>query len=263
MNKKIITLTTDFGTEAGYMGAVKGVILKMNPDAQVVDISHDIEPFDVWEGAFVLRNSYSFFPKGTIHVVVVDPGVGSPRQALLILSEDYAFIGPDNGVFSFLYDSEKIVKIININNPKYFIGKSSTFHARDVFAPVAAYLSLGVEPEEFGTEAKECLKLKIPLPEIEDKMIQGEILWIDRFGNLITNLDQGLIKKIKSKKDFKIPIGKKTIKRISSSYYEGKENEILALEGSSGYLEISANQGSAQKILGKKRGDKFKVEFKK
>lgn len=263
MNKKIITLITDFGTEAGYLGAVKGVILKINPEAEVVDISHDIEPFDIWEVAFVLRNSYSFFPRGTIHMVVVDPGVGGPRQAFLIVSRDYAFIGPDNGVFSFVYDSEKIAKIININNHKYFIGKSSTFHARDVFAPVAAYLSLGVEPEEFGTEAKECLKLKVPLPEIEDKTIQGEILWIDRFGNLITNLDHRLIKKIRSKKDFKIAIGKKTIKRISSSYYQGSKNEILALEGSSGYLEISANQGSAQKILNKNRGDKFKVEFKK
>lgn len=263
MNKKVITLITDFGTEAGYMGAVKGVILKINPDAQVVDISHNIEPFDVWEGAFVLRNSCRFFPKGTIHMVVVDPGVGGPRQAILIVSESYAFVGPDNGVFSFLYDSEKILKIININNPKYFIGKSYTFHARDVFAPVAAYLSLGIKPEEFGTEAKECLKLKIPLPQVKDKIIKGEILWVDRFGNLITNLDHALIKKIKSKKDFKITVGKKTIKRISSSYYEGRENEILALEGSCGYLEISANQGSAQKILRKKRGDKFKVEFKK
>lgn len=263
MKSKVITLTTDFGTEAGYMGAVKGVILKINPDAQVVDISPDIEPFDIWEGAFVLRNSYRFFPKGTIHMVVVDPGVGGPRQAILIVSGSYAFVGPDNGVFSFLYDSEKILKIININNPKYFIGKSSTFHARDVFAPVAAYYSLGIQPEEFGTGAKECLKLKIPLPEIEHKIVKGEILWVDRFGNLITNLDHALIKKIKSKEDFKITVGKKTIKKVSSSYYEGNKNEILALEGSSGYLEISANQGSAQKILRKKRGDKFRVEFKK
>jgi len=263
MNRKIITLTTDFGTQAGYLGAVKGVILKINPETRVVDISHGIEPYDVWEAAFVLRNSYRFFPQGTIHMVVVDPGVGSARQALLIISDNFAFIGPDNGVFSFVYEDEKILKMINTSNPRYFIGKSSTFHGRDVFAPVAAYLSLGVKPEEFGTEAKECLKLKIPSPEVEGKIIKGEILWVDRFGNLITNLDHNLVNKVGSEKDFQIVIGKKIIKKISASYYEGREDEILALVGSSGFLEISANQGSAEEILKKKRGDKFRIEFKK
>jgi len=263
MGKKIITLITDFGTQAGYLGAVKGVILKINPDASVVDISHDIAPFDIWEGAFILKNSYRFFPNETIHLVVVDPGVGSQRQALLIISEDYSFVGPDNGVFSFLYQNEKILKMINIDNSKYFIGKTSTFHARDIFAPVAAYLSLGIKPEEFGTQAKECLKLKIPSPRIGNNLIQGEILWVDKFGNLITNLDCNLVKKIKSKRDFGILIGKKVITKISDSYSDGREKEILALEGSTGYLEISANQGSAEEILGKRRGDKFKVEFKK
>jgi hypothetical protein len=263
MNKNIITLITDFGAEAGYLGAVKGVILKINPKAQVVDISHQVKPFDVWEGAFVLKNSYRFFPKGTIHMVVVDPGVGSSRQALLIISENHAFIGPDNGVFSFVYQDENLLKMININNTKYFIGKSSTFHARDIFAPVAAYLSLGIKPEEFGKEAKECLKFKIPSPEVEKNLIKGEILWVDRFGNLITNLDYDLVKKIRSRKDFRIVIGEKKIEKISNSYSRSKEKEILALEGSSGYLEIAANQGSAQKILNKKIGDKFKVEFKK
>jgi len=263
MKKKIITLITDFGTEAGYLGAVKGVILKINPDLQVIDISHDLRPFDVWEGAFVLKNSYRFFPKDTIHMAVVDPGVGSKRKALLIISENYSFVGPDNGIFSFVYEDEKILKMINVNNSEYLLGKSSTFHARDIFAPVAAYLSLGVKPEEFGSAAKECLKLKIPSPKIENNLIAGEILWVDRFGNLITNLDYNLVKKIMSKKDFRIVIGKKIIKRISNSYYEGKEKEILALLGSSGYLEVSANQENAEEILKKRRGDKFKVEFKK
>ncbi len=263
MKKKIITLITDFGAEAGYLGAVKGVILKINPDVQVVDISHDLRPFDVWEGAFALRNSYRFFPKETIHIAVVDPGVGSKRKALLIIAENYYFVGPDNGLFSFVYEDEKILKMINVNNPEYFLGESSTFHARDIFAPIAAYLSLGVKPEEFGSEAKECLKLKIPSPKIDNNLITGEILWVDRFGNLITNMDYNLVKKVKSRKDFRIVIGKKIVKRISQSYYEGKEKEILALSGSSGYLEISANQGNAEEILKKKRGDKFKVEFKK
>lgn len=263
MKKKIITLITDFGTQAGYLGAVKGVILKINLDAQIVDVSHQIRPFDVWECAFILKNSYKFFPKETIHLVVVDPGVGSSRKALLIIFENYYFVGPDNGVFSFIFDEENILKMINISNSKYFIGKSSTFHARDIFAPVAAYLSLGVKPEEFGTEAKECLKLIIPFPELKNNLIQGEILWSDRFGNLITNLDHEMIIKIKSKNGFRLTIGKKVIKKISNSYSEGKGKEILALEGSSGYLEISANQGSAEKILKMKRGDKFKVEFKK
>jgi S-adenosylmethionine hydrolase len=263
MKKRIITLITDFGAEAGYLGAVKGVILKINPSLQIVDISHQIKPFDVWEAAFVLKNSYSFFPKETIHLVVVDPGVGSSRQSLLILTKNYCFIGPDNGVFSFVYNEEKILKMINLNNSKYFIGKSSTFHARDIFAPVAAYLSLGIKPEEFGTEAKECMKFKIPSPAVKNNLIQGEILWSDRFGNLITNVDYDLIKKIKSQKDFRLIIGKKVIKKIISSYSDGKEKEILALAGSSGYLEIAANQGSAREILKKGGGDKFRIEFKK
>lgn len=263
MKRNIITLITDFGTEAGYLGAVKGVILKINPEVQIADISHQVKPFDVWEGAFMLKNSYRFFPKGTIHMVVVDPGVGSSRKALLIICENYCFIGPDNGVFSFVYDEERILKMININNTKYSIGKSSTFHARDIFAPVAAFLSLGIKPDEFGTKAKECMKFKIPSPIVKNNLIQGEILWSDRFGNLITNLDHEVIKKIKSKKDFRFIIGKKIIKKISNSYSEGKGKDILALEGSSGYLEIAANQGSAEKILKKKTGDKFEVEFKK
>jgi len=263
MKKRIITLITDFGTEAGYLGAVKGVILKINPNAQVVDISHDVRPFDVREGAFILKNSYKFFPKGTIHMVIVDPGVGSQRQALLIISESYCFVGPDNGIFSFISENEKILKMINISNSEYFIGKTSTFHARDIFAPVAAYLSLGIKPEEFGSHAKECSKLRIPSPKIEKHLIKGEILWVDRFGNLITNLDHNLVDEIKSKREFRIVIGKKIIRSISNSYYEGKEKEILALEGSTGYLEISVNQGSAQDVLRKKRGDRFKVEFKK
>jgi S-adenosylmethionine hydrolase len=263
MKKNIITLITDFGTEAGYLGAVKGVILKINPDVQIVDISHQVKPFDVWEGAFMLKNSYGFFPKGTIHMVVIDPGVGSSRQALLIISENYSFVGPDNGVFSFVYDEEKILKMMNISNTKYSIGKSSTFHARDIFAPVAAYLSLGIKPEEFGPEAKECMKFKIPSPIVKNNLIQGEILWVDRFGNLITNLNYSQVKILKSKKEFKITIGKKIIRKISNSYSEGKGNEILALEGSSGYLEMAANQGSAENILKKKTGDKFEVEFKK
>ncbi|MGB2698590.1 MAG: SAM-dependent chlorinase/fluorinase, partial [Candidatus Zixiibacteriota bacterium] len=254
MKKRIITLITDFGGEAGYPGAVKGVILKINPSLQIVDISHQVRPFDVWDGAFILKNSYSFFPRETIHLVVVDPGVGSSRQSLLIISENFCFIGPDNGVFSFVYNEEKILKMINLNNSKYFIGKSSTFHARDIFAPVAAYLSLGIQPEEFGTDAKACMKLKIPSTIIKNSLIQGEILWSDRFGNLITNIDYALVKNIKSQKDFRLIIGKKVIKKISGSYSDGKEKETLALEGSSGYLEIAANQGSAEEILKKKRG---------
>lgn len=260
--KKIITLITDFGTKAGYLGALKGVILKINPEVELVDITHEVNPFDVWEGAWVLNSCYQFFPSGTIFLVVVDPGVGGPRKLLLIKSEDYYFVGPDNGVFSFVYEKEKILEMIHITNEKYFIGKpSSTFHGRDIFAPVAAYISLGVKMDEFGKTASECFKFKIPSPQISKNKIIGEILYVDSFGNLITNINQNLVDKVKRMNSLEIICKGKRTKKISRSYFEGKEKEILALVGSSGFLEISTNQDNAQRILRAKKGDKIRIEY--
>lgn len=259
MRKSIITLTTDFGTKDGYVGAVKGVIKRINPKVEMVDITHHIEPFDVLSAAFALSNFYRYFPHGSIHLVVVDPEVGSQRQPLLIKSEDFVFVGPDNGVFSFVYQNERMTEIIVLSNKKYFLTElSSTFHARDLFAPVAAYLSLGVDAKEFGTKAKECLKLKIPEPKLSKKNLSGEIIHIDGFGNLVTNISADLLR---NKSIANITVGRKPIKKMAQSYFDIPKKEVGALVGSSGLLEIAANQGSAQKILKSSVGTDVRLTF--
>jgi S-adenosylmethionine hydrolase len=267
MNKKIITLLTDFGSKDGYVGAVKGVIKRINPQAEIVDVTHDIDSYDILGAAFAFSNFYKYFPKGTIHLAVVDPGVGSSRQPILVKTKDFFFVGPDNGVFSFIYQREDITDIIIISNKKYFLAESSsTFHARDIFAPVAAYLSLGIKIDEFGSPAKECLKFILPQPESKGKSLKGEIIHIDRFGNLITNIPSDLLNK---KKNIEIMVRKRKIKGISRSYFEIKETcserskskELGALIGSSDFLELAVNQASAQKLLKAKVGNPVRINF--
>jgi len=260
MKRPIITLTTDFGTKDGYVGAVKGVIKKINPEAELIGITHEIEPFDILGAAFALNNFYRYFPKGSIHLVAVDPGVGSERQALLIKSEDFFFVGPDNGVFNFIFENERINEIIVLSNKKYFLATlSSTFHTRDIFAPVAAYLSLGIDIREFGNSAEECVKLLFPQPSSTKKSIVGEIIHIDNFGNLITNIGTQLLD---NKNVVHIDVEKKKIKQISQSYFDVPKKEVGAVIGSSGFLEISMNQGSAAKALNSKIGLAVKVSFR-
>jgi S-adenosylmethionine hydrolase len=259
MNRPIITLTTDFGTKDGYVGAVKGVIKRINPHAEIVDITHEIEPFDVFGTAFTLNNFYRFFPQNTIHLVVVDPEVGSRRQALLIKTPNFLFVGPDNGVFSLVLQDEEIDEITSISNRKYFLsGLSSTFHARDIFAPVAAYLSLGVDIREFGAPALECSRLFIPQKETSQKGIVGEIIHIDNFGNLITNIEEESIQKRKIKS---IEIKHKRINQIARSYYDIPQGKIGAVIGSSGFLEIAANQGNVSKLVKADIATKVRINF--
>jgi S-adenosylmethionine hydrolase len=259
MNRPIITLTTDFGTKDGYVGAVKGVIKRINPYAEIVDITHEIEPFDVFGTAFTLNNFYRFFPQNTIHLVVVDPEVGSRRQALLIKTPNFLFVGPDNGVFSLVLQDEEIDEIISISNRKYLLTETShTFHARDIFAPVAAYLSLGVDIREFGAPALECSRIFIPQTETSQKGIVGEIIHIDNFGNLITNIEAKSVQKRKIKS---IEIKHKRINQIARSYSDIPQGKIGAVIGSSGFLEIAANQGNAADCLKTEISTQVKVNF--
>jgi len=254
----IITLTTDFGKEDGYVGAVKGVLLKINPRMEIIDITHEISCFNILEGALVLNSFYQFFPKGTVHLAVVDPGVGGERKGILIMTDNYFFIGPDNGIFSFIFEKEKIRGMVDLTNTKYFLQKpSSTFHARDIFAPVSAYLSLGVELEEFGSLTKECYKLKLPQPVYKKGYLKGEIIYIDRFGNLVSNISSDLLSE---EKQIQIKICQRKIKHLSRFYTEEKEGKPVALIGSSNLLEIAVNQGNAQRLLKAKVGDKITVE---
>ncbi|MCJ7578860.1 MAG: SAM-dependent chlorinase/fluorinase [candidate division Zixibacteria bacterium] len=263
----MITLLTDFSTKDGYVGAVKGVIKRINPQAEIVDVTHDIDSYDVLGAAFALNNFYKYFPKGTIHLAVVDPGVGSLREPILIRTKDFLFVGPDNGIFSFIYQREDITDIIIISNKKYFLAEpSGTFHARDIFAPVAAYLSLGIKIDEFGSPAKECVKFIISKPEAKGRSLKGEVIHIDRFGNLITNIPADLLE---NKRNAEIIVGKRKIKGISRSYFEIKETcserseskRLGALIGSSNFLELAVNQGSAQKLLKAKVGNPIRINF--
>lgn len=257
--KNIITLTTDFGSQDGYVGAVKGVILSINPKAEIIDISHQIPAHNVLAGAFCLFNSGSFFPEGTIHVAVVDPGVGGKRKAILIQTERYFLIGPDNGIFSLFLRTEKIKRMVSVTNPKYFLGKvSATFQGRDIFAPVAAYLSLGIEPKEFGLTLPEIARLSLPGIEKRRGGIIGQIIHIDNFGNLVSNVKAQELNEFKI---MKIKVRKRTIPQLSRTFSEVKKGELLAYIGSSGFFEIGIREGNARLELDAKMGDQIEIQI--
>ena len=235
----VITLLTDFGTADYYVGAVKGAILSVNPDAVIVDITHEIPAQDVETGAFLLLAAHKTFPRGTIHVVVVDPGVGSTRRPIIVSANDQFFVGPDNGIFSYICAH----RTFHVTAEKYFRpNPSSTFHGRDIFAPVAAVLSTGVAPEQFGPEIDD----EVRLPSLETPL---RIIHIDRFGNCVTNISR---ERFEGKS---LSINGRTITAVRNFYGEAPEGEIFAIWGSAGFLEISVNGGSAAQVLGAKRGD--------
>lgn len=253
---KIITLTTDFGEKDYFVGAVRGVILSINPKAKIVDISHQLQPFNLISAAFTLKNFYSYFPAGTIHLAVVDPGVGSKRKPILIQTEKYCFIGPDNGIFSWI--NEPFQKIIHLTNSKFFLNPvSSTFQARDVFAPVAAYLSLGVKIDEFGKPLKKLVSLEIPKIQFKKNKLIGEVIHVDNFGNLISNIQPENLKK-----GFKtLKIKDRKISKVSNTFSSVSQGEILVYWGSAGFLEIGVNCGNATEMLKAGIGEKVEIEL--
>ncbi|MGR3294487.1 MAG: SAM hydrolase/SAM-dependent halogenase family protein [Candidatus Scalindua sp.] len=262
MSKKqsLITLITDFGLQDGYIGVMKGVMANINPSANVIDISNTIAAHDIFQAACVLNNSYNYFPKGTIHMVVVDPGVGSDRKIICLKTEDYLFLAPDNGVLSFVIAKEESPSIREITNGKFFLPTiSNTFHGRDVFAPVAAHLSKGVNHKELGERIDKVNKIDLPKPILStDGKLTAEIIYVDSFGNLITNVNKEVIDRMKvGTERVLITMGRRRINGICSSYTDVGDNEALAIFGSSGYLEISVNLGSAGDVLKLKKGDKL------
>lgn len=258
--ERIITLTTDFGDESGYAGVMKGVILTVNPDCQIIDITHRVSQQDVEEAAFLLNNSFSYFPEHSIHVVVVDPGVGSERKPILVETDKYWFVGPDNGVFSFMFLMEGFKKVWEITNESYFLPEvSSTFHGRDIFAPVAAHLSLGVSAEELGKELKGFVMLKDLEPKVEAGVIKARVVYADHFGNLISNISKDLFNRLVADKSFNISVGGEMIQKLSLSYADVRDGEVLALFGSSQWLEISVKNGNCQKELDIKKGAEINI----
>lgn len=262
MTRRVITLTTDFGSKDAFVGIMKGVILKINPEAEIVDLSHEISPQNIKEAAFLLCSAYHYFPYQTIHVVVVDPGVGTKRRPILAENKDYFFIAPDNGVLGLIYKKKKN-NVYHITNTKYFLPNvSQTFHGRDIFAPVAAYLSLGILPKEMGTKITDYEKGKWPFPKIKDRVLLGKIIYIDHFGNLITNIHRGVFKKFVKDSRFLITIKDIDLKDISPHYLAVPRGEILAIWGSSEYLEICQSMGSAKMALNAKVGETIGIKIK-
>ncbi len=271
----IITLTTDFGYDDAYVAAVKGAILSINPEANIIDISHSIMPRNILQAAFVLNAAYRYFPKQTVHMAIVDPGVGSERQGIIVKTPSALLVAPDNGILSYIindlfriespssqhtHNLEKVtfktgLEAVAITDPRFWRHPvSPTFHGRDVFAPVAAGLSLGISLYEFGEKISSLHVLPIPKPSLdpEDNLI-GQVLHIDRFGNLITNIKNDAL----PGKDVMIEAAGYCIQGISS-YYAQNEG-VMAIVGSSGYLEISLRDGSACDFLGMVEGDEIKV----
>jgi S-adenosylmethionine hydrolase len=256
-----ITLTTDFGTSDHFVGTMKGVILGISPRARIVDITHEIAPQDVNEAAFVIAQAWRYFPKGSIHVVVVDPGVGSARRAILCEAEGQFFIAPDNGVLSMIYDSSRH-KVRVISNEKFFLKKvSKTFHGRDVFAPAAAHLSKGVAPANFGKPIHDSVRSFLLKPtRLSRHDWSGVVLKTDRFGNLITNFHVDDFPDI-ADHPIELRAGLERITRLASTYAETAVGELFTIVGSSGYIEVVVNQGSAAKSLGIATGSPIELEI--
>jgi S-adenosyl-L-methionine hydrolase (adenosine-forming) len=256
--RSIVTLTTDFGLSDHYVGVMKGVILNTNPEVDLIDICHEVRPYDLLDGAFAIAHAYRYFPPRTIHMVIVDPGVGSARRPLLVSADNHYFIAPDNGVLSLVYARAEDLTVRHITSSHYFLEPvSQTFHGRDIFAPCAGWLSRHVEPEKFGDPIADFIRFTAPQPKkVNDRLLKGVVLRVDRYGSLMTNLTPADVPELFTENPpaFKIIVGKSEVTRIKGNYSQGAPGEVFAILGSSGYLEISANRGSAAQTLAVGKG---------
>lgn len=251
MTRPLITLTTDFGLSDHFVGVMKGVIAGIAPAARVIDISHGVRPYDIVDGAFTIVQAYRYFPKRTIHVIVVDPGVGSARRPLLAEMAGQYFIAPDNGVLSMVFRRETPARVRHITAEKHFLHPvSRTFHGRDVFSPIAAHLATGVKPAQFGKRVEDYLRASFDQPAPAGKnRWTGVILKADHFGNLATNLHIDHFPRIRTHA-FALKAGDRTIARLALTFSECAPGELFAVVGSSGYIELAASEGSAAQMLG-------------
>jgi S-adenosyl-L-methionine hydrolase (adenosine-forming) len=260
----IVTLTTDFGSKDPFTGSIKGVMLKINPQVQIVDISNEIAPQDVWEAAYTLKTAGSYFPKGTVHLAVVDPGVGSTRRPIIAVTESYYYVGPDNGLFSLVFQEAERLRVHHITSTHYFLpNPGSTFHGRDIFAPVAAWLSKGIPSGNFGEEITDFVKLNVPQPKAAGNTIDGHVIHIDRFGNIITNITFKQLQPLISEGAFLanavVQIAGKEIKGLKNYYAESAPGVPGAIMNSSGSLEVFLFKQNARAALSVKRGEAVRL----
>lgn len=260
---QIITLTTDFGLQDHYVSAMKAVILGLAPEVRLIDVSHDIPAQDIMAGAWVIRNAAFMFPKGTVHLVVVDPGVGTDRHPVALEINGQYFVGPDNGIFSLFYDVYDF-KAVKLNKQKYWRPeRSRTFHGRDIFAPVAAHLSKGVPMEELGDPINDLVTYHWAVPIGDKDGLQGWVVHIDRFGNLITNISEELVEDLVGRRKVKIYVGNTVIDHMVNTFGDVEEGDPVAFIGSSGMLEIGINKGNAAKLLGVDKGAQVSLVLQK
>jgi S-adenosyl-L-methionine hydrolase (adenosine-forming) len=256
LSNAIITLTTDYGTNDHLVGTVKGVILKINPDVTIVDITHHVTPYDLLDGALAIGSAFSYFPPRTIHVVVVDPGVGTDRRPILATADNQYFVAPDNGVLSLVYERDPNTVVRHATAEHYYHQPvSKTFHGRDVFAPVAAWLSKGWQTAAMGEEITDFKRFGLPKPKAADGVTKGVVMRVDSFGNLITNFRQeDLPADVAQGAKINFQIGTHSVSRLVETFANANTSEPIAYFGSSGYVEIAVNKGNAAKMLGLGRG---------
>lgn len=263
--QRLITFTTDFGLNDHYVGAMKGVIYTINPDAKIVDISNSVHSYDVLDGALTIAQAYRYFPNNTIHLVVVDPGVGTTRRPLVVVAEKHVFLAPDNGVLSLVYEREERLLVRHITAEHYFLQPvSQTFHGRDVFAAIAGYMSKGVDPNKLGDEISDFTRFAAPKPKpVNEKLMKGVVLKVDKFGNLITNFTPHDVPHLFEPEPppFKILIGKSEVTKMKTTYAQGTPGEVFGILGSMGYLEIATNRGAAARTVGADKGTDVGVLF--
>jgi len=259
----VVTLLTDFGERDYFVASMKGVILNINPQARIVDLSHQVRPQQVDEAAYLLKSCYRYFPEGTVHVVVVDPGVGSARRPLLVTSSRYYFVAPDNGVLTDVLQEEVSVEVREIENKQYRLdAEGATFDGRDLFAPAAAWLTRGQPPGSYGRLIRDYVRLSSQEPAWEGQALVGRIIYVDHFGNLISNVTPLHLKEVQGKlrrSRVTIRVGGTVIERLTSHYAEGSPDAPQALINSNGQLEVFVKEGSAAEWLKLGRGERIEV----
>jgi S-adenosylmethionine hydrolase len=259
--KTLISMTTDFGEADYFVPAMKGVIYSINPAVEIVDLTHLIPPHDIYAAAFMLMCCYTDFPKNTLHLVVVDPGVGTARRPIMVMADDYNFIGPDNGVFSYIYQRAHVNRIVHFTAEHYFRQPvSNTFHGRDVFAPCAAYVSKLVDWRMMGEEISDPVRFNTPTASVgSDNQIRGSVIHVDRYGNLITNITPAELPEDRVRAGIRVRIGKHEATRVLTHFAEANQNELFAYFGSAGFLELAVPRQSAARLVEARRGIEVEV----